>query len=83
MATQLLSPWTLFMMFRNAFLSALSTADAATLTPRMTEVVLGVGQVLCEAGALPDNVYFPSGAVLSGGRPARRRPGLRDRLDRF
>jgi len=52
-------------MFRNAFLSALGPADLAALMPALREVVLGVGQVLCEAEELPEFTYFPSSAVIS------------------
>lgn len=52
-------------MFRNAFLQALEPTDLAALMPDLREVVLGVGQVLCEAEVLPENIYFPSSAVIS------------------
>jgi CRP-like cAMP-binding protein len=52
-------------MFRNTFLRALNSDDLAALIPNLREATLGVGQVLCEAGELPESVYFPSSAVVS------------------
>jgi len=51
--------------FRNSFLSALDAADLAALGPSLVEVVLARGDTVFEVGDTPDNVYFPSSAVLS------------------
>jgi CRP-like cAMP-binding protein len=40
-------------------------SDVAVLTPQLSEVALGVGQVLCESGDLPESVFFPSSSVIS------------------
>jgi len=53
------------MSFRNAFLWALGPTDLAALTPDLEATILGRGQILCEVGEGPDNVYFPSESVLS------------------
>lgn len=52
-------------MFRNRFLRSLDSSEHAAVIPSLREVVLGAGQVLCEAGELPESVYFPSSAVVS------------------
>jgi CRP-like cAMP-binding protein len=51
--------------FRNFFLSALDTADIASLEPSLVEVVLARGDSVFEVGDAPDHIYFPSSAVLS------------------
>lgn len=53
------------MKLLNFFLSALSPDDLGALSPGMTEVVLGAGEVLFEPGQQPDAVYFPGGACIS------------------
>jgi len=35
------------------------------VTANLREVALGAGQLLCEAGEMPEDVYFPSSAVIS------------------
>jgi CRP-like cAMP-binding protein len=52
-------------MFRNHVLNSLNSADLAALTSSLQEVALGAGQLLCDAGDLPDSVYFPSNCVIS------------------
>ncbi len=52
-------------MFRNTFLKSLNAEDRAAFAPHLKEVVLGTGQRLCEAGELPQAVYFSSNAVAS------------------
>jgi CRP-like cAMP-binding protein len=49
----------------NFFLSALEPDDLAALSPRMSEVALGVAQVLFETGDKVDTVYFPGSACVS------------------
>jgi CRP-like cAMP-binding protein len=49
----------------NFLLSALEPEDLAALSPGLTEIVLGSGEVLFEPGQQPDSVYFPGGACLS------------------
>lgn len=67
--------WFVIVEFRNTVLSALTQSDAAALLPHLKDVTLGAGQILCDSGDLPANVFFPSGAVvsvvtlLSDGRP--------------
>ena len=51
--------------FRNIFLSSLAPLDMAALAPMLSEVTLSVGQLLCEAGEVPQYVFFPSGALVS------------------
>ena len=51
--------------FRNFLLAGLDRADIRALMPDLTEVSLSSGQVLFEIGDLPENVYFPSSAVIS------------------
>lgn len=53
------------MKLLNFFLSALAPDDLAALSPGMTEIVLGVGEVLFEPGSRPDAIYFPGGACVS------------------
>lgn len=52
-------------MFRNRFLRSLDSEERGAAVSNLREVALGGGQVLCEAGELPDRVYFPSSAVVS------------------
>jgi CRP-like cAMP-binding protein len=51
--------------FRNFLLSAISKTDLDAIGPFLSEISLTKGQVLFEAGADIENVYFPSSAVLS------------------
>ncbi|MBA3051344.1 MAG: Crp/Fnr family transcriptional regulator [Brevundimonas sp.] len=52
-------------MFRNHLLSSLGALTLADLLPHLREVTLVGGQVLCEAGEMPTDVYFPNTAVIS------------------
>lgn len=53
------------MKLLNFFLSSLTSDDLAALSPGMTEVVLGVSEVLFDPGHQPDAIYFPGGACVS------------------
>jgi len=50
---------------QNRLLAALPAIDRERLAPRLEAVVLRAGEVLCEAGAVPIHIYFPTSAVLS------------------
>lgn len=52
-------------MFRNHFLNSLGALTLAELLPHLREVTLVGGQVLCDAGEMPTDVYFPNSAVVS------------------
>ena len=49
----------------NQLLASLSEADSAFLARHLESVHLAQQQVLFEAGATVDRVYFPSGAIIS------------------
>lgn len=50
---------------RNQLLAALSAADWARWEPQLEGVTLHQGQVLCEAGAAPSSLVFPTTAIVS------------------
>jgi CRP-like cAMP-binding protein len=50
---------------QNRLLAALPAADRERLALQLESVVLRAGDVICEAGAIPAHIYFPSSAVLS------------------
>ncbi|HEY0436420.1 MAG TPA: Crp/Fnr family transcriptional regulator [Phenylobacterium sp.] len=53
------------MEFRNHLLSAFEDGDIQALLPSLAEVTLDRGQVLFEPGDPPENVFFPSNAIVS------------------
>jgi CRP-like cAMP-binding protein len=50
---------------RNQLLAALPAADWARWQPQLEAVTLQQGQVLCEAGAAPSSLIFPTTAIVS------------------
>ncbi|MET0962199.1 MAG: Crp/Fnr family transcriptional regulator [Noviherbaspirillum sp.] len=50
---------------QNRLLAALPAPDRERLAQHLESVVLHSGDVLCEAGAIPTYLYFPTSAVLS------------------
>ena len=72
----------------NRLLSALEPASRKRIAPHLVPVKLTLGAIVCEAGGLLKDAYFPEGAVLSllvadrAVSPARRRlPASRNSLD--
>ena len=57
--------WDFLMIFRNALLTSMGSADIEALFPSMREVTLGIGETLRDVGEQIDRVYFPSSAVIS------------------
>ena len=53
------------MTMTNALLASLSPSDAAALHPHLKSIDLEHKRILYEAGAIVDQVYFPTGAVIS------------------
>jgi CRP-like cAMP-binding protein len=51
--------------FRNFLLSAMTKADQAVVVPELIEMFLPKGEIIFDAGAQVESVYFPSSAVLS------------------
>lgn len=49
----------------NRLLAALEPASRARIAPHLVAVTCKPGAVICEAGGLLDQVYFPQGSVLS------------------
>jgi hypothetical protein len=49
----------------NALLASLSPGDAAAIQPHLKSIDLEHKRILYEAGATVDQVYFPTGAVVS------------------
>ena len=54
-----------FTLAQNRLLAALPAADQERLAQQLEPVVLHAGDVLCDAGAIPSHLYFPTSAVLS------------------
>ncbi|MEQ1684785.1 MAG: Crp/Fnr family transcriptional regulator [Burkholderiaceae bacterium] len=50
---------------RNQLLASLSDADWSRWEPLLERVVLPAGTVLCQSGAVPEHVYFPTTAIVS------------------
>ena len=50
---------------QNRLLAALPPGDLERLAQHLEQVVLHAGDVLCDAGAIPSHLYFPTSAVLS------------------
>ena len=55
----------LFTLVQNHLLAALPANERERLEPHLESIVLHAGDVLCEAGAIPSHLYFPTSAVLS------------------
>jgi CRP-like cAMP-binding protein len=49
----------------NQLLNAFEPASLSRILPRLEPVTMKLGAVVCEAGALLQHAYFPSGCVLS------------------
>jgi CRP-like cAMP-binding protein len=54
-----------FTLQQNHLLAALPASDRERLAQHLEPVVLHAGDVLCDAGAMPTHIYFPTSAVLS------------------
>lgn len=54
-----------FTLSQNRLLAALPVSDGERLAQHLEQVVLHAGDVLCDPGAIPSHIYFPTGAVLS------------------
>ena len=50
---------------QNRLLAALTGVDCERLAPHLEQANLTEGQVLCEFGATPTHVYFPTTSILS------------------
>jgi CRP-like cAMP-binding protein len=54
-----------FTLAQNRLLAALPANERERLAPHLESIVLHAGDVLCDAGAIPSHIYFPTSAVLS------------------
>jgi CRP-like cAMP-binding protein len=54
-----------FTLDQNHLLAALPLSECERLAPHLESIVLHAGDVLCDAGAIPSHLYFPTSAVLS------------------
>jgi hypothetical protein len=50
---------------KNMLLASLSDSDAAALRPHLKPIYLDHEKVLFEAGANVEQIYFPTGAIVS------------------
>lgn len=54
-----------FTLAQNRLLAALPANERERLAPHLESIVLDAGDLLCDAGAIPSHLYFPTSAVLS------------------
>jgi CRP-like cAMP-binding protein len=54
-----------FTLEQNRLLAALPASDRNRMAQHLEPIVLHAGDVLCDAGAVPTHIYFPTSAVLS------------------
>ncbi len=60
------TPFTVFFTLeQNRLLAALPASDRERMAQHLEPMVLHAGEVLCDAGAVPTHIYFPTSAVLS------------------
>ncbi len=55
----------LFTLDQNRLLASLPADDRERIAQHLEQTVLHAGDILCDAGAVPSHIYFPTSAVLS------------------